>query len=212
MTSGLVRVRGAELIDGRLIFGPIPVPGARVSVFARVWRQCFGPAQIEVFPGERFVLATRTHWCVPLKQIAPSGAVWPAAMMVSWLLDITAGGFWVFKLVVWVGAIAHQAMVCHKVLAWRAHLLVVTSQRMVQVNGVFTSKVDSRQLARITDFEVYQSFWGRRFGFGRLRIESAGRHDDGAKRELIDFVPAPMDVYRAAHLSASDAQWLKESA
>jgi len=203
--SSLVQVHGAELVDGRLVFAGADQQASGVGLFGRAWR-FVGPRPVEVFPGERFMYATRLHWWIPLKDMAASGVMWPLAMMVSWLLDLWADGFWVLKLGVWLGAVAHQLMMCHQVLLWRAHLVVVTSQRLLEVRGVFTSTVDSRKLWKITDVEVHQSFWGKLFGFGVLRIESGGRHDDGAKRELITFVPDPGAVHRATHMAMFEAQ------
>lgn len=197
MTGSLVR--GAELVDGRIVWGDPVRLGARVGVWTRTWRFVSHPAPLRLIPGERFVLATRRHWCVPLKQVSGMGVMWPAVFLLSTLLDMLAAGVWFLSAVIWVGAGVHQVMVCHRLVAWRSDLLVVTDKRLIQTSGVFSNSVKEVILDRITNFEMYQSFWGQLFRFGRFRVEAAGVHDDGARRELIEFVPDPEAVFRAAH-------------
>ena len=205
MTSPLVRVKGAELVDGRLVFGGASPPGG-LSWATKAWR-FIGPAPITILPGERFVLAKRQHWCVPLKTMAHSGVAWPVALTVSWLLDVGANGFWPLKVLVWLGAVVHQMMACYAVLEWRAHLLVVTSHRMLQVEGVFHTGLVDVLLAEVRKFTVHQGPLQWLLGYGTLRLEIAGDHDVGAKREFIRFVPDPGAVHRAARMACFQTEW-----
>lgn len=198
MTTTLVRVHGAELVDGRINFGGTVARPETLDWRQRVWR--FIKPPLEVLPGERLVHATRLHWCVPVKGATRGGLVWPAAFIVNGVLDVFASGLWFVQLGLWLAAVCHLVMVFHRWIAWRAHLVVVTSERLLQVNGVFSNNLEDVLLSEIRKVTVLQTWWQRWFRFGTLRIELAGDHDVGAAREYKKFIPDPWSVHRAIRL------------
>jgi hypothetical protein len=194
VVSALVTVRGAELVDGRIVWGG-GRSGAGVGLWSRVWRSVGHPAPLRLLEGERFILATRRHWCVPLKEVSGMGVMWPAVFLFSTVLDMVAAGVWFLKAAIWLGAAVHQVMVCHRVATWRSDLLVVTSKRLVQTGGVFSHSIKVTWLHQVRRCEVHQSFWGQLFRFGWLRLELDGVHDVGSEREFVRFVPSVGDVF-----------------
>lgn len=194
MTGSLV-VHGAELVDGVLV-RPGEPRRADLAIPQRVWRY-LGPNQCSLGVGERFVLATRLHWLVPLKEMAQMGAMWPVMFLAEWLLGMLSGGVFWLQVALWLGLAAHQVMMCHKVLGWRATLVVVTSKRLVYVRGVFGNRTQDWTLSEITNFCIEQTPIQRLLGYGSVRIECAGTHDDGASREYIHLVPDPDAINQA---------------
>lgn len=195
MSTQLATVHGAELVDGRIAFGGL-APWRELSWRQRAWR--FMRRPIEVFPGERLVYATRLHWCVPVKGATTHGGwVWPVAITVNGALSLLSIGLWFVQLGLWLAAVGHLFVACHKWIAWRTHLVVVTSERLLQVRGVLSTNLEDILLSEIRKVTVTQSWWEVPFGMGTLRIELAGDHDVGAKREYKKFIPDPWSVHRA---------------
>lgn len=126
---------------------------------------------------------------------------------VAWGLATVAPGVWWLQLIVWLVAGAHPVTLFYHAARWQSDQVLVTDRaRFVRVSGVFTTSIDERDLARVTDLGMHQSLSGRLFGYGTFRFESAGRHDDGAKRELVEWVPNPALVYQAIHDSR---RWIR---
>jgi hypothetical protein len=50
-----------------------------------------------------------------------------------------------------------------------------------------------------TDLTVEQTYVQRLLGYGSIRVESGGKHDDGAKREFIRHIPDPELVEEAVY-------------
>jgi len=50
----------------------------------------------------------------------------------------------------------------------------VTSNRFIEKTGLFTLKTNEIALLNIEGVRVTQSFWGRIFGYGHIRIEGTG--------------------------------------
>jgi Bacterial PH domain len=199
--GALVTVRGAELVDGRIVWGNGPRPGGAVGVWSRVWRRVGpGAKPLRLVEGERFVLATRLHWCVPCRKSWGMVVMWPAVFVVNTVMGFLSSGVWVLTGLMLLWATCHSMMVCHRWLSWRLDLLVVTSRRLLQVQGVFTHTVKQTMLHQVRRVEYHQSFWGAVFGFGWLRLELDGVHDVGSEREFIHFVPNVAEVFNEAQV------------
>jgi hypothetical protein len=204
--SELMTVRGAELVDGNVIWPGSDPRRQDLTIPQRVWR-FIGPSPLRLGHGERFVLATRRHWLVPVKDMTQMGAGWAAAFIAGWVLDVLSVGVWWLKLAVWVSVVVHQVMMCHQVLAWRAELIVVTNHQWIVVKGVFSSRVERIPLVRMTGLTVTQSYVQRLLGFGSILIESGGRHNDPSYREEEHYVPDPHGVAQAVEEWEWEWEW-----
>lgn len=100
-------------------------------------------------------------------------------------------GLWLAQLLLLVITLAHMGHMVWRMLGWKMASVIVTNRRLICPKGVFSRSVASTQLHRIGDHEYYQSILGRWLGYGTLRIETGGRHDNGAERELIRWVKSP---------------------
>lgn len=201
MVSGsLVSVRGAELVEGRLL-----PPGVGVGSPSRRWR-FVRPEPIRLVEGERFLLATRRHWLVPLRGVSGMGVMWPIVFSLNVLVQRVLGDVWVVQDAVVLGALAHSVVTGYRVMEWRTDVLVVTSRRFVQTRGVFTHRVHETFLDQVRTLELYQSFLGQVFRFGTLHIELSGPHQgvslgvgSEVEKEFARWVPYPGEVSHAAH-------------
>lgn len=79
------------------------------------------------------------------------------------------------------------------VAQWWFDRYILTSDRIISMSGVFTKKVVSLPLGKITDLTYARSLLGRVLGYGSLDLESAGQKDFGK----VDYLPDPDHFYRA---------------
>jgi hypothetical protein len=79
------------------------------------------------------------------------------------------------------------------VAQWWMHQYMLTTDRIVNTEGIISKKIMAMPLAKITDLMYTRSLTGRLLGYGVLHFESAGQKG----LERIDFVPDPDYFYRA---------------
>ena len=123
-------------------------------------------------PGELCLIRTHLHWLVPLRSIAQATAMMPVAI----LLGFVAPNIWWLQICLALVAVGHQGYVFYRFLAWRTEQVIVTDQRIIRTSGVFTTTVDAVNLDQITDSTYYRSLFGHVFGYGTVRIGSAGQN------------------------------------
>lgn len=204
--DGLIQVRGAELVHDNVVWvngDPARWDPARrdLAVWERAWRRIRPrPGKpLRIAPGERFLMATRLHWTGQVRELLHMGGMWPVMFIANWLLGVVAVDVWWVSVGLWVGMVCHQIVMCHKVLAWRAQLLVVTSHRLVFTAGIFSSHRETVNLGLYTHISVDQTYPQRVMGYGTVRVESGGQHDDGSNREYLKYVPDPEALERAVN-------------
>lgn len=196
--SSLVAVRGAELIDGVLVWPGSDRRRRDLTVVQRAWR-FVGPSPMQLGPGERFLLATRLHWSVLVKDVTKMGAGPMVGYAGGQVFDLVAPTVWWVAPIVWFTVVVHTLMMCHHMLGWRAQLLVVTSRRVVFVRGVFTNQVQTTNLFLAANLDVEQSYWQRLLGYGTLLVMTGGEHDEPSERERFRHIPNPEAVIAAVY-------------
>lgn len=162
----------------------------------RPLRDLLGPPVLGRYlaPGELTVIRTRRHWLVALRAVAQASVAMPLVLALALVLNFVASGVWWLQVLLLLGSVAHQGMLFYRVLEWRAELIVVTDRRLIRIHGVLSTTVDDIRLGQITDSTYRQTLVGHVFGYGSIRIESAGQTQ---AVEQLDYVPNPQAVYRA---------------
>jgi len=162
---------------------------------ARAWlRECVHPVAPSTYlgPNEYCLIRTHLHWLVPLRAIATATVMMPLAI----LLALITPDIWWLQTALALTAVGHQLFLFYRFLAWRTEQLIVTDQRIIRTSGVFTTTVDAVNLDQITDTTYHRSLIGHLLNYGTVRFGSAGTTQT---LRAIEWVPAPADIYRAAH-------------
>ena len=98
--------------------------------------------------GEKLVARAQFHWWYTLKAV----------------LALVFLGIFI------IGIVIFFQMMIRK---WTTEI-GVTTHRFVEKTGLFSLNTNDIALANIEGVRVYQTFWGRLLGYGRLRIEGTG--------------------------------------
>jgi uncharacterized membrane protein YdbT with pleckstrin-like domain len=122
--------------------------------------------------GERVIARAHFHWLYTLK-------AWLALLILGWILI----GIWIFfSMMIRQGTTE----------------IAVTSHRFVEKTGLFTLRTNEISLHNIEGVKLEQSFLGRIFNYGHLRIEGTG-----VDAVTIPDIAAPI-AFRAAIETAKE--------
>ena len=162
--------------------------------------------------GEQPIVRDHQHWFVLLAD-AFYGILAILAAIVLLILrgaaNITGGfdtilGYFVLALV--VGGLLY---ILWQALRWRNEEYVVTSRRVLRIEGVVNKRVIDSSLEKINDAVLSQSIFGRMFGFGDLEILTASETGISRLRMLRqpdDFKRAMLDAKHDLELELSGAK------
>jgi membrane protein YdbS with pleckstrin-like domain len=140
-------------------------------------------------PHERQVISVHEH---PAVLIGPIFLVLLGLGLAGWLSSSVAKGNTTALLVIWGSWVVLLLWFGVRIWDWTVHFFVVTSQRLVLVQGVILRKVNMMPLTKVTDMRFQRSTLGRVLGYGEFIVESAGQ--DQALSN-VRFIPYPEQLY-----------------
>jgi membrane protein YdbS with pleckstrin-like domain len=148
------------------------------------------PASVNryLLPHERQVISVHEH---PAVLIGPTFLVLLGLAIAGWLSAVASGNGSAM-LVIWICWAILVLWAVVKALDWYVHYFVVTSQRLMLVQGLILRKVNMMPLAKVTDMSFQRSQLGRLLGYGEFIVESAGQ--DQALSH-VRFIPYPEQLY-----------------
>ena len=161
--------------------------------------------------GEQPLVRDHQHWFVLLAD-AFYGILAILAAIVLLFLSSNVGpgaprdilGFVVLALV--IGGLLY---ILWQALRWRSEEYIVTSRRVLRMEGVINKRVIDSSLEKINDAVLTQSIFGRMFGFGDLEILTASETGISRLRMLRqpdDFKRAMLDAKHDLELELSGAK------
>ena len=144
-----------------------------------------------LLPGERLVVAVRSHWVSVAEPVASATL---ALVVAIWVDSNVTRSSQAVGTIVWWLFLAVLARMLWMLLDWHHSWFVATDKRLLMRYGIITHKVAMMPLMKVTDMSYVRSIPGQLLGYGRFVLESAGQ--DQALRE-VKWVPQPDDTYRA---------------
>jgi uncharacterized membrane protein YdbT with pleckstrin-like domain len=122
---------------------------------------------------EKIILVSRRHWLFLLGQIAPE-----LGLIILVLVAVSAAWF------TWTAAAALGYLLLvlplislvRDLLIWQSHKHVVTSRRVIHMEGVFSKNVTDSSLEKVNDVKMEQSALGRIFSYGDIEILTASEY------------------------------------
>ncbi|MCA1839444.1 MAG: PH domain-containing protein [Actinomycetota bacterium] len=141
---------------------------------------------------ERVVLLVRRHLALLARPASAAVVVIVGAAVAGTIWSPTAGNDLVDKILGLV-ALVFVLRLAWKLCIWWADRIVVTDQRIFEVSGVLSRKVQSMPIVKVTDMTYHRSLLGRMFGYGDLVVEAPGQTD---ALRVLSYLPQPDDFYR----------------
>lgn len=150
---------------------------------------------------EKIVFTTRKHWFV----------IWRAMLVMTLLcilvflavgvafvmLPAQSAGLSFLGLILLVFPIGRMIFVA---MEWANEQYVVTNRRIIQIDGIFNKHVVDSSLEKVNDVVMYQSFWGRMWGYGDIEIMTAS--DIGVNK--LDMLSRPV-LFKTTMLNMKEA-------
>jgi len=118
---------------------------------------------------EKIIMATQRH---PITVLCLYALALAILVLRIWLRKPDMSSFLGYAFVVVFAAVAIISVI--KTLAWQRDIWVVTNQRVVDEQGVFTIRSRQCPLDKITNVMVAQSVPGRLLGYGTIQIQTPG--------------------------------------
>lgn len=146
--------------------------------------------------GEDILLSLRKH---PAALLGPFSVALLAMVAAATLGFVTSPGQDSDFIDTLFGAIALVAVgrFGWKLVLWWFDKVFVTPLRIFEVSGIFSRRVASMPLERVTDMTYNRSIAARLLGYGSLTLETAGQEQGLTE---LDHLPRPDDIYR--HLTS----------
>ena len=138
--------------------------------------------------GERPIKREHQHWFILVANAAYGIIALVAAILLLFISGNLGQGVvkdvlgWVIVIIV-VGGLGYLAW---ESIRWTNREFVVTTRRVLQMEGVINKKVSDSSLEKINDAILSQSIFGRVFGFGDLDILTAAEAGIDQMRMLVD--------------------------
>ena len=160
--------------------------------------------------GEQPIRRDHQHWFVLLADAFYGILAIVAALVLFFLSQNLTGGIRdVMSIVVPVLLIGGLLYIVWEALRWRNEEYIVTSRRVLRMEGVINKRVIDSSLEKINDAVLTQSIFGRMFGFGDLEILTASETGISILRMLRqpdDFKRAMLDAKHDLELELSGAK------
>ncbi len=149
------------------------------------------PASVNKYllPGETQVITVRENPAVLLRRALLTLA---GLAIAAWLSSSVAHGNNAAILVIWIFWVILLLWLGTRVWEWAVHYFVVTSKRLMLIQGVILRRVNFIPLDKVTDVEFRRSSAGRLLGYGELEVMSPGQDED---MRHIRFIPYPEQIY-----------------
>ena len=151
--------------------------------------------------GERPIKREHQHWFI----LVANAAYGVIALVIALALLFISGNLgtgavrdilgWVIVIIV-VGGLAYLAW---EALRWTSREFVVTTRRVLQMEGVINKKVIDSSLEKINDAILTQSLFGRMFGYGDLEILTASESGISNLKKLRDADDFKRSMLEAKH-------------
>jgi PH (Pleckstrin Homology) domain-containing protein/putative oligomerization/nucleic acid binding protein len=161
--------------------------------------------------GERPIRRERQHWFI----LIANAAYGIIAILIAIGLLFISGNLgqgamrdilgWVIVAIV-VGGLIYLAW---EALQWQNREFIVTTRRVLQLEGVLNKKVTDSSLEKINDAILTQSVFGRMFGYGDLEILTASESGISRLRKLReadDFKRSMLDAKHELEMELSGAR------
>ncbi|MFW6073957.1 MAG: PH domain-containing protein [Chloroflexota bacterium] len=120
---------------------------------------------------ERVVLIAHRHPLFMLSRVGPLVflmlVIWGLSLA-SWSFVPTVGSY--LGLVLLIGSFVPLVISVYRFLWWRKERYIITSYRIIQVEGIVNRRTFDSALEKVNDVETSQSVFGRMFDYGTINI------------------------------------------
>lgn len=148
--------------------------------------------------GERVIFETRQHIVLIFGAVARIALALFVAIAAHWGIDRVGFldndfGLWLER-AVYVAVLLYALAAAWRIIAWNAERLLISTHKVLHVEGVFNRKIASTPLVKIDELTVVQPLVGRMLGYGRLMVDNAGHGEEPLHG--LGAIPDPGEVYR----------------
>lgn len=120
---------------------------------------------------EQIILVARQHWLVLVGEIlSESVLTFALIVLISMVWQLTSNSLAAFGYLLLLFPLVS---LWRDVLVWANQQFVVTTRRIIQLEGVLHKHITDSSLEKVNDVKLTQSVWGRLLNYGDIEILTA---------------------------------------
>lgn len=130
---------------------------------------------------EQVVQVTRQHWTVLVKDTLIFAFIVVLILVIGISLALITGQA-IIGLIAVLLALIPAIILAVNYAQWYAKQYVLTTERVIEIEGIFSKSAKDSSLEKINDVIVEQSFLGRVLGYGNLQVLTGNELDNKFER------------------------------
>lgn len=120
---------------------------------------------------ETIQLAVHQHWVTLLRTIVLAVCGIAVLVLLAGLGTGLAGGYGTaMAIVAGLAVLVPAVLLARDIARWSSKVFVITTRRVIEVEGVFNKRVSDSNLEKVNDLVMTQSALGRILGYGDIEI------------------------------------------
>jgi uncharacterized membrane protein YdbT with pleckstrin-like domain len=143
-------------------------------------------------PSEHILHTTRRHWIVIVKPLA----IWILVLVLGGMIGVATSpeqAATPLDRLAGIAAVVATIYAAWRFVEWTAAAYVVTSARVLEVEGVLSRNVSAVPLSKVTDTTFRRTALGRLLRYGDLMLDSPGEKPG---LSTLTTLPRPVELYR----------------
>jgi len=154
--------------------------------------------------GERVLHTSRRHWLVLAANILPETAFSLGLIILVTLVMVLAPVTFPWAALGYLLLVLPLASLARDLLDWTNRQFVISTRRVIYVQGVINKDVTDSSLEKVNDVKLEQSAWGRLLNFGDVEILTASELGVNKFSAIADPINFKKAMLNAKHRLESD--------
>lgn len=149
--------------------------------------------------GEKVLHTTRRHWLILAAEIFPETALGLGLFLLVTLLMVLVPVTFPWAGLGYLLLALPLASLARDVLDWSNRQFVITTRRVIYVQGIINKDVTDSSLEKVNDVKLEQSGWGRMLNFGDVEILTASELGVNKFSNILDPIAFKKAMLNAKH-------------
>lgn len=151
---------------------------------------------------EEVRLSTRKHLFKVIAEMFKEFLIICVLAVVFWVLRYQAVEFSILDMILIAILVFTLGSMAIDFIRWKSETFVVTNRRVIHTRGILNKHVMDSSLSKINDVILEQSFFGRMFGYGTIKILTAADET----MNTLDHISNPVEFKQAMLNAKADIE------
>lgn len=155
---------------------------------------------------EKILYITRRHWLVLMAEILTESVLTIALIVLVTVILVMFPAVGLFVALGYLLLLLPLASLTRDTLDWYNRKYVVTTRRIIHLEGLFNKDVTDSSLEKVNDVKLEQSLWGRMLNYGTVEILTASELGVNKFKIIADPIGFKTAMLNAKHRLESNGE------